>query len=101
MLARILVILFALIVVAAGAAVGYLVLGDTSTPILGSSLGQLADPAAPVDPHDTTTQVFTVPPGSSASDIGAALQQRGLIRSGLVFRLAAEQAGVGGKLAAG
>jgi UPF0755 protein len=101
MLARILVILFALIVIAAGAAVGYLVLGDASTPILGSSLGQLADPSAPVDPHDTTTQVVTVPPGSSASDIGATLQQRGLIRSGLVFRLAAEQAGVGSTLAAG
>ncbi len=101
MVARILVILFALIVVAAGAAVGYLVLGDSSTPILGSRLGQLADPMAPVDPQDTSTQVVTVPPGSSASDIGAALQQRGLVRSGLAFRLAAEQAGVGSTLVAG
>src|ERR1700682_3488551 len=101
MLARILVVLFALVVGGAGAAVGYLVLGDSSTPILGPRLGQLADPSAPVDAQDTTTQVVTVPPGSSATDIGATLQQRGLIPSGLVFRLAAEQAGVGSTLAAG
>src|SRR5205085_3888195 len=43
----------------------------------------------------------TVPPGSSAGDIGNLLQQRGLIRSALIFRLAADQAGVGGSLAAG
>ncbi len=97
MLARILVVLFALIVIGAGAAIGYMVLGDSSTQIL----GQLADPSAPVDPQDTSTQVVTVPPGSSAGDIGANLQQRGLIRSGLVFRIAAEQAGVGSTLAAG
>jgi UPF0755 protein len=101
MLARILVILFALIVIAAGAAVGYMVLGDSSTPVLGTRLGQLADPMAPVDPQDTSAQVVTVPPGATASDIGAGLQQRGLIRSALVFRLAAEQAGVGSTLSAG
>src|SRR5205814_4882836 len=37
----------------------------------------------------------------TAGDIGMTLQQRGLIRSGLLFRLAAEQAGVGSSLAAG
>src|SRR6202171_745534 len=100
MVARLLVILFALIVVAAGVAVGYMVLGD-STPILGAGLGQLADPMAPVDPQDTAKQTITVPPGASAGDIGATLQQRGLIRSSLAFRLAAEQAGVGSSLAAG
>jgi UPF0755 protein len=100
MLPRLLVVLFALIVVAAGVAVGYMVLGD-STPILGASLGQLADPMAPVDPQDATKQTITVPPGASAGDIGTNLQQRGLIRSGLAFRLAAEQAGVGSSLAAG
>jgi UPF0755 protein len=100
MIARLLVILFALIVVAAGAAVGYLMLGD-STPILGTRLDQLADPMAPVDPQDTVKQVVTVPPGATAGDIGAGLQQRGLIRSALAFRLAAEQAGVGSSLAAG
>src|SRR5579859_5110744 len=99
MFARILVLLFAVIVVGVGAAVGYFVLGDSSH--LGSSIGTLTDPLAPVDPQDTTTQVVTVPPGATAGDIGTALQQRGLVRSGLVFRLAAEQAGVGSNLAAG
>src|ERR1700737_5175245 len=101
MLARILVVLFALVVVGAGAAVGYLVLGDSSSSPVGARLGQLADPLAPMDPQDTSKQVVTVPPGASAGDIGATLQERGLIRSGLVFRLAAEQAGVGSSLAAG
>src|SRR5438067_13642 len=99
MVARILVILFALIVVGAGTAVGYFVLGDSSN--LGASLGQMADPMAPVDPKDSAKLVVTVAPGATAADIGAALQQRGLVRSGLLFRLAAEQAGVGSKLAAG
>jgi len=100
MLARLLVVLFALIVVAAGVAVGYTLLGD-STPLLGARIGELADPMAPVDPQDTTKQTITVPPGASAGDIGTNLQQRGLIRSALAFRLAAEQAGVGSTLAAG
>jgi UPF0755 protein len=100
MFARLLVILFALIVVGAGVAIGYFVIGDSS-PTVGRQIGQLADPLAAVDPQDTTTQVVSVPPGASASDIGADLQQRGLIRSSLAFRLAAEQAGVGSTLAAG
>ena len=72
-----------------------------STPLLGAQLGQLADPTAPVDPQDTTRQTITVAPGATAVDIGTDLQQRGLIRSALAFRLAAEQAGVGSNLAAG
>jgi UPF0755 protein len=100
MVARLLVLLFALIVIGVGAAVGYFVLGD-STPLLGSRIGALADPLAAVDPQDATKQVVTISPGSTAGDIGTDLQQRGLIRSGLVFRLAAEQAGVGSSLAAG
>jgi UPF0755 protein len=99
-IARVLVILFALVVVGAGVAVGYFVLGD-STPIFDSRIGMLADPLAPVDPGDSTRQVVTVRPGATAADIGADLQQRGLIRSGLMFRLAADQAGVGTSLAAG
>jgi len=99
MLARILVIFFALIVVGAGAAIGYFVLGDSTS--IASGIGQFADPLAPVDANDTTKQVVTVTPGSTAGDIGTTLQQRGLIRSGLLFRLAAEQAGVGSSLAAG
>jgi UPF0755 protein len=56
---------------------------------------------AAVDAQDTAKQTVTVAPGATAGDIGADLQQRGLIRSGLAFRLAAEQAGVGTSLAAG
>jgi UPF0755 protein len=100
MIARLLVILFALVVIAAGAAVGYFVLGD-STPILGTRVGQLADPLAPVDAQDSTRVVVSVPPGATANDIGADLQRRGLIRSSLFFRIAADQAGVGTSLAAG
>jgi UPF0755 protein len=99
MFARLLVILFMLIVVAAGVAVGSMLLGDSTS--MGARVGQLADPMAPVDPQDTSRQVVTVPPGATASDIGAGLEQRGLIRSGLAFRLAAEQAGAGNNLAAG
>ena len=100
MIARVLVVLFALVVIGVGVAVGYFVLGD-STPILGTRVGQLADPMAPVDAQDTSKVVVSVPPGSTANDIGSDLQQRGLIRSSLFFRIAADQAGVGGSLAAG
>lgn len=99
MIARLLVVVFALIVIAAGVGVGYFVLGDTSS--LSRTVGPLVDPLAPVDTSDTTKQVVTVPPGSSAGEIGNLLQQRGLIRSALFFRLAADQAGVGTSLAAG
>ena len=100
MFARVLVILFAVVVVAVGGAIGYFVLGDSNS-ILNSGVGQLADPLAPVDPQDSTKQVVTVPPGATAASIGTTLQQRGLVRSAIVFRLAAEQAGVGTSLAAG
>jgi UPF0755 protein len=99
-IARILVVLFALVIIGVGVAVGYFVLGDSS-PILGTRIGQLADPMAPVDPQDSSKVVVTVPTGSTAADIGAELQQLGLVRSALVFRLAADQAGVGSSLAAG
>ena len=97
---RVLVLLFAAIVIGAGVAIGYFVLGD-STPILGGRLGQLADPMAAVDPQDTNKMVVTISRGATASDIGSDLQQRGLIRSSLFFRIAADQAGVGSTLAAG
>jgi UPF0755 protein len=100
MIARVLVVLFALIVVGVGVAIGYFVLGDQSS-LLGRRIAQLADPTAAVDPQDTTKVVVTVTPGSTAGDIGQELEQMGLVRSGLVFRLAAEQAGVGSSLAAG
>jgi UPF0755 protein len=95
-LTRLLVIVFALLVIGAAAGIAYIVLGD-STPMLAT----IADPLSPIDPEDRSKQVVTVAPGSSAADIGTDLQQRGLVRSGLVFRLAVEQAGVGGTLAAG
>lgn len=100
MLARLLVVVFAVVVIAVGVGIGYFLLGD-STPILGTAIGQLADPMAPVDAHDATRVVVNVPPGATASDIGTELQQLGLIRSSLVFRIAADQAGVGTSLAAG
>src|SRR5258707_1156493 len=93
MFARVLVILFAVVVVAVGGAIGYFVLGDSNS-ILNSGVGQLADPLAPVDPQDSTKQVVTVPPGATAASIGTTLQQRGMVRSAIVFRLTAEQAGV-------
>jgi UPF0755 protein len=100
MLARLLVVVFALVVLGAAFAIGSFLLGD-STPVLSTAIGQLADPLAPVDPNDTAKVTVTVPPGATAADIGADPQQRGLVRSALAFRLAADQAGVGGGLAAG
>ena len=73
MIARLLVVVFALIVIGVGVGVGYFVLGDT-TSILSTPIGQLADPMAPVDPQDGSRVVVTVPPGATASDIGADLQ---------------------------
>jgi UPF0755 protein len=100
MVARILVLAFAVVIIAVGGAIGYFVLGDSNSS-LSSGIGQLADPLAPVDPQDSTKQVVTVAPGSTAASIGTTLQQRGLVRSAVVFRLAADQAGVGTSLAAG
>jgi UPF0755 protein len=99
-IARLLVLLFAVVVIGVGAGIGYFMLGD-NTPLLGTSIGELADPMAPVDPADSSTQVVTIQPGSTANDIGAELQQRGLVRSSLAFRYAADQAGVGSSLSAG
>src|SRR4029079_12280186 len=54
-LARLLVVLFAVIVVVAGFGIAYFVLSD-STPML-SALTPLADPTAAMDPSDTSKQV--------------------------------------------
>ncbi len=99
-MARLLVILFALIVVGVAVAIGYFLLDD-SPSVLGSAVGQIADPGAPVDPNDATKVTVHIPPGSTANDIGAQLQQLGVVRSALFFRYEADQAGVGGNLAAG
>ena len=61
MLARILVVFFAVIVIAAGAAIGYFVLGDSTS--IASGIGHIADPLAPMDAQDTAKQVVTVAPG--------------------------------------
>lgn len=97
---RILVVLFGLAIVGVAVGVGYVLLGESS-PLSGAVVSAIADPTGPVDSSDSNKQVFTVPPGSSAADIGNMLQQRGLVRSALVFRIAADQAGVGSSLAAG
>lgn len=99
-MARLLVVLFALVVVGAAVGIGYFVLDDSNSS-LSSAVVQAADPMSAVDPNDSSTQTVTIPPGSSAADIGAELQQLGLVRSSLVFRYAADQAGVGSDLAAG
>ena len=100
MIARLLVVLFALVVVGVGVGIGFFLLGDSNS-VLGTSLGQITDPMAPVDPNDGTSIVVTIPPGSTASDIGSVLQHQGLVRSSLFFRVAADQAGVGSSLGAG
>jgi UPF0755 protein len=87
-------------VVGAAVGIGYYVLDDSSST-LSSSVAQAADPMAPVDPSDPALITVTIPPGSTAGDIGAQLQQLGLVRSSLFFRYAADQAGVGSDLAAG
>src|SRR5436190_17877183 len=46
-------------------------------------------------------QVFTIRPGQTASAVGEELQQRGLIRSAVAFRLELESRGLGTKLGAG
>jgi UPF0755 protein len=99
-MARLLVVLFALMVFGAAVGIGYFVLDD-SPSVLGSAVGEIADPGAPVDPTDAAKVTVSIPPGSTANDIGAELQQLGLVRSSLFFRYAADQAGVGENLAAG
>jgi UPF0755 protein len=97
---RVLVVVFALLSLGIGGGLAYYLLSD-AIPLLGPSLRQAADPLAPVDPQATTTEVFTVPPGATASSIGDALQRDGLVRSGLAFRLLVEREGVGDQLTAG
>jgi UPF0755 protein len=90
-------VVFAVVVVGAAGGIAFFVLGE-STPV---RIGTIADPMGPIDPDDATKQTVTVPQGATAADIGNDLQQRGLVRSGLLFRMAVEQAGVGSSLAAG
>lgn len=97
---RLLVLLFAIALVGLAAGVAFMVAGD-APPVVAPILSQVLNPTEPVDPTNPTVEVFTVNAGDSAADIGQALQQRGLIRSGLGFRMVAEQEGVAGSLTAG
>lgn len=47
------------------------------------------------------TVVFTIPPGTTTSDIGRDLQRDGLIRSDLLFRLLVDRRGLDGRLRQG
>jgi UPF0755 protein len=98
--ARLLVVLFALVITGVAVAVGGLLLGGSS-PLLGPMVGNVLNLTSPVAPQDETKEVFTVEPGASAAQIGGELQQRGLIRSALAFRMVADEHGVAGSLAAG
>jgi UPF0755 protein len=101
MATRLLVVLFGLIVIGAAVLIGSFVLTGESSQGLGATLTAMADPLAPVNPDDATKQTVSVHSGATAADIGADLQQRGLVRSALAFRFAVDQSGVGGSLAAG
>src|SRR5262245_8025091 len=101
MATRLLVVLFGLIVIGAAVLVGSFVLTGESSQGLGATLSAMADPLAPVNPDDAAKQTVTVRSGATAADIGADLQQRGLVRSALAFRFAVDQSGVGESLAAG
>lgn len=97
---RVLVLLFAVVLMGLAAAVGAVALGETPS-LLGPLLGQTLNPTSAVDPEDSTLVLFTVHPGDSAADIATRLQEQGLIRSALGFRLAVERKGVGNNLNAG
>lgn len=55
----------------------------------------------PVDPGNSTVQVFSIPSGQATRVIGNRLKQAGLIRSSLAFRLLVEGKDLSGKLQAG
>jgi UPF0755 protein len=93
---RLIAVLLGLGVCVVAAAAVYLALGQA----LGLARATLTGLDKPVS-DDTTPVVFRVEPGQSASDIGAALEKQGLIRSARLFRLMVERDGVGGRLAAG
>ncbi len=55
----------------------------------------------PADPAATEPVPFQVEPGSSTSDVGAALAREGIVRDGVVFSLYARYRGYDGRLQAG
>ncbi len=56
---------------------------------------------APVSPQSQETQIFVVPQGWGASQIGQELKEAGLIKSDLAFQLIVFQKQIGSKLQAG
>lgn len=97
---RILVLLFAMVVLGATAVIASTVL-DPGTALLGSAASAVTNPTGAIDPSDTTPRRFTVGQGQSAQQIGEELQRSGLIRSSLAFRFVVEQQNVGNNLTAG
>ena len=99
MLARLLVILFALLVIGAGGGDGVL----RARRVVGALATRSGSWPTRWRPSTPTTRPAGRhgAAGLDRGRIGAELQQRGLVRSALVFRLAAEQAGVGASLVAG
>ncbi|MCY4114945.1 MAG: endolytic transglycosylase MltG [Chloroflexi bacterium] len=61
-------------------------------------VSRFAESPAPVAAQ---TVLFTIPPGTTTSDIGRALQRDGLIRSDLLFRLLVDRRGLDGRLRQG
>jgi UPF0755 protein len=93
---RVLAIILGLAACAGVAAVVYAALGNTT--VVGHLLESHSDSPISSAPRRVT---FTVRPGQSAGTIGDGLQQNGLIRSSLTFRLKVESRGVAGKIEAG
>lgn len=80
------VLRYVLLVLAAGLAARLLWVLETRTP---------------VRPPDAPPGVLVVPPGASAHTVGRKLQEQGLVRHPLVFRVLVLFKGVGGRLKAG
>ncbi|HZZ98979.1 MAG TPA: endolytic transglycosylase MltG [Candidatus Saccharimonadia bacterium] len=57
--------------------------------------------SSPVNPSDNTEVSFIIPKGKGVSWIGENLEQKGLVRSALAFRLLALQQGLNSKIQAG
>ena len=93
---RLLFILLAAGIVVVAAVAVYAVLGDAGSAV--SMLVRRWDAPASAD---TTTRLFTIEPGQTASDIGRELEEQGLIRSADLFRLLVRMRGLEDDLAAG
>lgn len=57
--------------------------------------------SSPIDPQDASKRAFIVPKGRSVTWIGNGLQEKGFIRSSVVFRIEVTRLGLGSSLQAG